>query len=549
MYLDADEQLAPGCGPELRSLLGKTWREAFNLVETNYTGGEASGESVAHLALRVWRNRPEYRFAGRIHEQKTQSMPNYLPERFETTTVGIHHYGYLKSRISAKEKSQRNIELLEAQVEESGLNAFAALNLGTEWMVAGDPQKAREYLEQSWTMLRRHPAWQSQPWAPMLLSRLATVRRELGDVSGARAIVAEGLAVYPDHTDLVFKLALCAIDERDWAGAEVHARRCIELGDAPAAYSGTVGGGTYLAVAMLGQLSEAQGRLDEAETHYRDALGAHASFSAPALGLATLMFRRGATPAEVEAALPADQMSALLFAASACYEAGHAAEAAAWFARVLAEQPENGAARVGLVESLLAERRYDEAAAEARLREAGSPVESRLAAAELFIHALRADGAALAAALETLPGALPEAELFAAWGALLAGAPGPDALPAELFGVTVTLLEALLRVAEFDAFGTLHRLFTRIDVEPAVRSDVLAAIYFRRGFLDSAADEWIACVEAEPSAGALLGLAHVALAKDMPEDAEALLDEAQALEPENEDVSALRAALTLKAAA
>ena len=121
-------------------------------------------------------------------------------------------------------------------------------------------------------MLRRHPAWQGQPWAPMLLSRLATVRRELGDIAGARAIVAEGLAVYPDHTDLVFKLALCAIDERDWAGAEVHARRCIELGDAPAAYSGTVGGGTYLAVAMLGQLSEAQGRLDEAEAHYREAL-------------------------------------------------------------------------------------------------------------------------------------------------------------------------------------------------------------------------------------------------------------------------------------
>ena len=135
------------------------------------------------------------------------------------------------------------------------------------------------------------------------------------------------------------------------------------------------------------------------------------------------------------------------------------------------------------------------------MREAGSPVEARLAAAELFIHALRADGAALTAALATLPGAAPEAELFGAWAALLTGAPVPDVLPAELFGTTVTLLEALLRVAEFDAFGTLHGLFTRIDVAPAVRSDVLAAIYFRRGFLDSAADEWIACVEAEPTRG------------------------------------------------
>ena len=37
--------------------------------------------------------------------------------------------------------------------------------------------------------------------------------------------------------------------------------------------------------------------------------------------------------------------------------------------------------------------------AEARLREAGSPVEASLAAAELFIHALRADAPALAAVL------------------------------------------------------------------------------------------------------------------------------------------------------
>ncbi|HET6171004.1 MAG TPA: glycosyltransferase [Gaiellales bacterium] len=549
LYLDADEQLAPDAAPELRSLLGKTWREAFNLVETNFTGGEGSGESVAHLALRVWRNRPEYRFAGRIHEQKTQSMPNYLPERFETTTVQISHYGYLKSRISAKEKSRRNIELLEAQVEEQGLNAFTALNLGTEWMVAGDTEKARELLEQAWTMLRRQPSWQGQPWAPMLLSRLATVRRELGGLAAARALVAEGLAVYPDHTDLVFKLALCAVDERDWAGAEVHVRRCLELGDAPAAYSGTVGGGTFLALALLGQLSEAQGRLDDAETQYREALSAHPSFAAPALALATLMFRRGAPPAEVEAALPPGRTSALLLAASACFEAGHARDAADWFARVLAEQPDNGAARVGLVEALLAERRYDEAVAEAGLRDADSPVDARLAAAELFIHALRADATALAGALGTFSGSAAEATLFGAWHTLLTGDGAPDLLPAELFGTTLTLLEALLRVSEFAAFETLHRLYERIDVAPALRSDVLAAIYFRRGFLDSAADEWIACFEAEPSSGALLGLAHVALAKDLPEEAATLLDEAQALDPGNGDAAALRQALAAKVAA
>ncbi len=50
LYLDADEHLVAEDAPLLRDLLGRTWREAFYLVETNYTGGEDSGSSVAHLA-------------------------------------------------------------------------------------------------------------------------------------------------------------------------------------------------------------------------------------------------------------------------------------------------------------------------------------------------------------------------------------------------------------------------------------------------------------------------------------------------------------------
>ena len=63
--------------------------------------------------MRLFRNRPEYRFEGRIHEQKTERMPTYLPERFETTSIRMLHYGYLRTRISERDKSKRNIELLE----------------------------------------------------------------------------------------------------------------------------------------------------------------------------------------------------------------------------------------------------------------------------------------------------------------------------------------------------------------------------------------------------------------------------------------------------
>ena len=92
LYLDADEVLAEGDGPRLRELTGRTWREAFYLIETNHTGDLEDGTAVTHNALRVFRNRPEYRFEGRLHEQIAHSLPD-LPERLESSTVRVEHFG------------------------------------------------------------------------------------------------------------------------------------------------------------------------------------------------------------------------------------------------------------------------------------------------------------------------------------------------------------------------------------------------------------------------------------------------------------------------
>jgi hypothetical protein len=208
---------------------------------------------------------------------------------------------------------------------------------------------------------------------------------------------------------------------------------------------------------------------------------------------------------------------------------------------VLAAQADNGAARVGLVEALLAEGRYDEVLAETQ-GHADSVVRGRLALAELFVHGIRGNAAATERLLAEVP--LPEAEhaLFSAW------AGGDHALPPDALAAAATLLEALLKLEEFDAFQILHGVYSRIDVAPSTRSELLAAIYFRRGFLDSAADEWISSLQAEPAAGPLIGLAHVAVAKGLHEDAVTFCNEALALEPDNTDAVSLRDAVLANAA-
>ena len=47
-----------------------------------------------------------------------------------------------------------------------------------------------------------------------------------------------------------------------------------------------------------------------------------------------------------------------------------------------------------------------------------------------------------------------------------------------------------------------------------------------RGYLDSAAEEWLAIAASDPTAPALAGLARVAHARGLADDARVLLDEA-----------------------
>jgi hypothetical protein len=58
-------------------------------------------------------------------------------------------------------------------------------------------------------------------------------------------------------------------------------------------------------------------------------------------------------------------------------------------------------------------------------------------------------------------------------------------------------------------------------------------MYLRRGYLDTAAETWIAVVHAAPDADAFIGLAQVALAGGVPEDALQFAATALELEPAN----------------
>jgi tetratricopeptide (TPR) repeat protein len=550
IYFDADEVLVEEDAPRLRALTGRVWREAFTLVETNYTGDIEDGTAMTHNALRMFRNRPEYRFKGRLHEQVAYALPGYLSERIEYTQLRMEHYGYLGVVRDSKDKSRRNLELLQQQVADGVESAFQSFNLGSEYLALGEIETAIGHFENSWRMLESDPGRTVYPYVPTLANRFVTALREADRLDAANRKADEALELFEGFTDLVFQKAWIARSRGDEASARVLFERCLEMGDAPTRYSSVVGCGSYLALIALAQVSHGQ----EAEALLARCVDEHPGFLGAVHPYAAAMLANGRDAADVVAAIEerVEKLapSARFMLGIALFEAGAAGVAEEQFRDVLAHQPDSVPARVALGEALLSQGRYSEAVAEAALVEPGASAAAAARRTEVFALLVSGELEAAGRAIERcrnemLPG---EPELFGAWLVAARGESLPQSLPGASAQMLTTTLEALLRLREVDAFALVVPLIERVGLSPRDRRELLASMYMRRGYLESAADEWISVVqELGPDAPALTGLALVAKAREMPDDALVFAREARALDPAYAAASQLVTSLELAA--
>ncbi len=548
IYLDADEVLVSEDVEALRALAGQTWREAFFLHETNFTGNdEGTGVSIVHSALRMFRNRPNYRFTGRLHEQIAYHLPAYLPERVAQSTVRVNHYGYLGVVRESKDKARRNLELLLAQQRETPaheLNAFFHYNLGSEYFAAGEVEKAVAEYETGFRRLETDGTFWHE-YAPSLVLRSVKALRAAGRLEDALSRATLGLERFPGFTDLVYEqgMACLALERAD--AAEAHMRRAMEMGDAPARYTATVGAGTFMPRIILATVHLNRGEWEPALELLAWCIEHHTEHIGTIYPYATALLRSGVEPAAVVARIEA--VSQRLPAAgrfmlgTALFEQGHADGAEAQFRQVLERQPHGSAARAALVESLMYQRRYAEAAQEAERTSEDGGFAVVVVRSELFARLLAGDLTGAEAALERAQRVgLPAGErgLYASWLAARRGEAAPLP-PADGVPLLALMLESLLRVRDFENFEALLPLLDAAPLSERERRELLAQMYLRRGFLRSAGREWMAVCEQQPDARALVGLARVALANDQPETARTFAGQAVQLDPRDEDARAV----------
>jgi glycosyltransferase involved in cell wall biosynthesis/Flp pilus assembly protein TadD len=555
LWLDADERLEEGDALRLRALAAQPYREAHWLVETNFTGQDEVGTAANHLALRLWRNRAPYRFSGAIHEQIRVSMPIDLPERFAISSLRIRHYGYLKARIEQKNKHERNLELLLAELERTPSSPFTHFNLGTEYVAMGDGRRARTHLERSLELIVKEPGWHEIAYASLLVTRLIGIRRQAGDIAAADALAEEMLRVYPTFTDLVFERGLCARERRELDTAAGFFGRCLEMGDAPARFAGMVGRGSFLALAALASVSADAGDRDAAIAYLERSLAEYPQYLPAGLELAdALLADPEADPAAVLARLEAagnDQATWWLFLGTAFYERGHAELAEALFRRALTRAPGHPAATVGLAEALLTQHRYADLVAEDTALPQGTPSAIALARCRVLAAVAAGDASAAADGVERFAhgGDADELRFLQAFGGM---ASGDDPRSLDRGGATyaVQMLDALARLEEFDLFERLVPATQQAIGDPRTAALSLAELFAARGFYRLSGEWAMQAIELggpEPRALAVLGKA--AVAEGMFEDAVPVLEASLELDPTQGSLRALLASVRERLAA
>ncbi|MEK3760263.1 glycosyltransferase [Paenibacillus sp. FSL P4-0338] len=261
LVLDADEELEQGSREELLVCAKHTEYEAFFVRIHNHQGTERASQTLTvNPILRMFRNRPGYRFSGIIHEQIAAVIVQETPAAaMHMSTVVVHHYGYAAGVVERKDKISRNLGLLKQQLEESPGDAFQHFNLAVEYMRLGDYRQALKHIGTSLNL-----AEPGTSYIHLLYKYKVRCLAVTGDYPGALEACGQGSLLFPDYPDLHHLKGALLLQVSALAEAKTALCRALEIGASPPLYHTESGLGTFLTHTLLGQVCQQIGEAQEA---------------------------------------------------------------------------------------------------------------------------------------------------------------------------------------------------------------------------------------------------------------------------------------------
>lgn len=293
LFLDADEELAQESREVLRRVTAKEDVEGYFVKIINYLGNEGWIETCPDLVFRLFRNRPDYRFRGAVHEQIADVIleKNHRAKYQVAEELVILHYGYLDGQIQTKRKKERNLDLLRQELTRSPDNRLLRYHYGVELYRAGRFEEAAAELVAAASGIDPQTIY-----LPKLVRYIVLAYHAAGRLTEALGTIEAGLRLFPDYADLYYYGGLISCEQKNYARAYEFFQRALSMPEQPAYYapfSGTRGFRTYY---QLGQLAEVFLNHEEAMRYYVSSLRENPSF-VPALESITRLLNPREDPA------------------------------------------------------------------------------------------------------------------------------------------------------------------------------------------------------------------------------------------------------------
>jgi len=195
LVLDADERLAPLTRDELLDFMEHSPAEGYYLKICSYLGQDK--QAAQDHVVRLFKNKPAYRFTGAIHEQVAGSILSCHPKGgLAFSPFTIEHYGYLPAELTNKHKFNRNTALIYHSLAENPDDPFLHYSLGIEFLHNRNFEQAGQVMQKTLTLLNGDEGYVPQVLAVLLLAKLA----QPGDQQ-AEWLFSGAIHTLPDNGD------------------------------------------------------------------------------------------------------------------------------------------------------------------------------------------------------------------------------------------------------------------------------------------------------------------------------------------------------------
>lgn len=228
LFLDADEYFAPEAVGKVREVIrkrGKNNRVAVLLCRLINIDRDRNNRVIdTFIQARIFRNLPSIRYAGRVHEQLTNTARQM--EMVYTKDLLIYHTGYSTSIMQAKAK--RNLPILlaqEAEAKDKKQKEKLYPYLADAYNSLGEYEKAIEYARYGIEAEVRHLGLEGHFYEIIIGSM-----QQLGyPHARIHEVLREARERYPSEIAFIIETGYFLWLDKDYLGAEKYLNQAIPM--------------------------------------------------------------------------------------------------------------------------------------------------------------------------------------------------------------------------------------------------------------------------------------------------------------------------------